>query len=41
MLVAGEQYLPQYEGAITEAKQRLAGGDLLPTQQWKGLARCS
>ena len=41
MLVAGERHLPQYEGAVAQARQRLAGGDLLPTQQWEGLARRS
>ncbi len=41
MLVAGERYLPQYKGAVAQARQRLAGGGLLPTQQWEGLARRS
>ncbi|WP_019912214.1 alpha-glucosidase/alpha-galactosidase [Paenibacillus sp. HW567] len=32
MLVAGEQWLPQYGEAIAEAKTRLASGNLVPTQ---------
>lgn len=31
MLVAGEQWLPQYRVAIAEAKVRLASGELIPT----------
>lgn len=32
MLVAGEQWLPQYKTAIAAAKERLASGDLIPTR---------
>lgn len=32
MLVAGEQWLPQYSEAIAKAKERLASGDLIPTK---------
>lgn len=31
MLVAGEQWLPQYSEAIARAKERLASGELIPT----------
>ncbi|OMC95698.1 alpha-glucosidase/alpha-galactosidase [Paenibacillus sp. FSL R5-0636] len=31
MLVAGEQWLPQYSEAIAKAKERLASGELIPT----------
>ncbi|KAI7252310.1 hypothetical protein KC345_g11496, partial [Hortaea werneckii] len=31
MLVAGEQWLPQYSAAIAEAKARLSSGELIPT----------
>lgn len=39
MLVAQEQWLPQYQEAIVEAKNRLAAGDLLPTKNYEGAAR--
>lgn len=39
MLVAQEQWLPQYEQAIAAAKQRLADGPLIPTKQYAGAAR--
>jgi alpha-galactosidase len=32
MLVAGEQWLPQYSEAIAKAKERLAAGNLIPTK---------
>jgi alpha-galactosidase len=39
MLVAQEQWLPQYSAAIDAAKERLASDDLIPTQAYKGAAR--
>ena len=39
MLVAGEQWLPQYGKAIAAAKARLAAGNLLPTKETRGAAR--
>ncbi|MFS0638163.1 alpha-glucosidase/alpha-galactosidase [Mesobacillus foraminis] len=39
MLVAQEQWLPQYKEAIAEAKARLASGNLIPTKDYKGAAR--
>ncbi|MBB3114527.1 alpha-galactosidase [Paenibacillus phyllosphaerae] len=40
MLVAQEQWLPQYGKAIAEAKERLAQGNLLPTREgYQGAAR--
>lgn len=39
MLVAQEQWLPQYGEAISAAKQRLAAGDLIPTRDYRGAAR--
>lgn len=39
MLVAQEQWLPQYSEAIAAAKQRLADGPLLPTRDYAGAAR--
>ena len=39
MLVAGEKWLPQYRQAISEAKRRLASGDLIPTKDYRGAAR--
>lgn len=40
MLVAQEQWLPQYGAAIAEAKQRLARGDLIATRDgYRGAAR--
>ncbi|MDO7908844.1 alpha-glucosidase/alpha-galactosidase [Paenibacillus sp. JX-17] len=39
MLVAQEQWLPQYGPAIAAAKQRQHEGDLLPTQDYRGAAR--
>ena len=37
MLVAQEQWLPQYKKAIAEAKKRLASGKLLPTKDYNGI----
>ena len=40
MLVAGEQWLPQYEQAIVKAKERLASGNLIkPNNDYQGAAR--
>ena len=40
MLIAQEQWLPQYKKAIQEAKERWAKGNLLPTREgFKGAAR--
>lgn len=39
MLVAGEQWLPQYGSAIEAARERLEKGPLLPTSDFKGAAR--
>jgi len=40
MLVAQEQWLPQYKTAIEKAKKRLASGNLIPTRDdYKGAAR--
>lgn len=39
MLVAQEQWLPQYKDAIARAKERLASGNLIPTRDYKGAAR--
>jgi alpha-galactosidase len=39
MLVAQEQWLPQYGDAISAAKQRLAAGNLIPTKDYEGAAR--
>lgn len=40
MLVAQEQWLPQYGEAIAKAKERLAKGNLIPTREgYKGAAR--
>ncbi len=39
MLVAQEQWLPQYKEAIARAKRRLASGNLIPTKDYKGAAR--
>ncbi len=40
MLVAGEQWLPQYKDAIAAAKQRLSSGNLIPTRDdFEGMAR--
>lgn len=39
MLVAQEQWLPQYKDAIEKAKVRLASGNLIPTKQYEGAAR--
>ena len=40
MLVAQEQWLPQYKDAIAEAKKRLASGNLIPTKEgYQGAAR--
>ncbi|WP_121612670.1 alpha-glucosidase/alpha-galactosidase [Mesobacillus foraminis] len=39
MLVAQEQWLPQYAEAIARAKERLASGNLIPTKDYKGAAR--
>jgi len=37
MLVAGEQWLPQYRDEIVRAKERLASGDLIPPRNYKGI----
>jgi alpha-galactosidase len=40
MLIAQEQWLPQYQDAIAEAKARFEKGDLLPTKEdYQGAAR--
>jgi len=39
MLVAGEKWLPQYRQAISQAKRRLASGDLVPIKDYRGAAR--
>ena len=40
MLVAQEQWLPQYREAIAAAKERLAAGNLIPTKEgYQGAAR--
>ncbi len=39
MLVAQEQWLPQYKEAILEAKVRLSSDNLIPTKEYKGAAR--
>ncbi|KKI90380.1 alpha-galactosidase [Bacillus sp. SA1-12] len=39
MLVAQEQWLPQYNQAISEAKVRLSLGDLIQTKDYQGAAR--
>ena len=40
MLVAQEEWLPQYQEAITQAKENLAIGDLIPTKEgYKGAVR--
>jgi alpha-galactosidase len=40
MLVAGEKWLPQYKKTISEAKKRLAKGNLIPTKEgYRGAAR--
>lgn len=37
MLVAGEQWLPQYKEEIARAKERLASGNLIPPRDYKGI----
>jgi alpha-galactosidase len=37
MLVAQQQWLPQYKRAIADAKKRLASGKLLPTKDYDGI----
>ena len=39
MLAAGEQWLPQYNKAITDAKKRLSAGNLIPAKDYAGAAR--
>ncbi len=39
MLVAGEQWLPQYRKAVAEAKRRRKGGKRIPTRDFAGAAR--
>ncbi len=40
MLVAQEQWLPQYGKAVADAKRRLSSGKLLPTKEgYRGAAR--
>ena len=37
MLVAGEQWLPQYKEEIVRAKERLASGNLIPPKDYKSI----
>ena len=37
MLVAGEQWLPQYKEEIARAKERLSSGNLIPPRDYKGI----
>ena len=39
MLVAEEQWLPQYGEAIAQAKENLSKGDLIPTKEYHGAVR--
>ncbi len=39
MLIAQEQWLPQYKEAIAQARARFAKGGLLPTKDYRGAAR--
>lgn len=39
MLVAQEQWLPQYKNAIDDAKKHLQSDNLIPTKDYKGAAR--
>ena len=40
MLIAEEEWLPQYNKAIAEAKERFAKGNLLPTREgYQGAVR--
>lgn len=39
MLIAQEQWLPQYKEAIAEAKVRFAQGNLIPTKDYHGAVR--
>jgi alpha-galactosidase len=39
MLIAQEQWLPQYKEAIAEAKKRQSSSNLIPTKEYKGAAR--
>ncbi|PMC35662.1 alpha-glucosidase/alpha-galactosidase [Bacillus sp. UMB0899] len=39
LLVALEEWLPQYEDAIRDAKVRLKSSELLPTKEYRGAAR--
>jgi alpha-galactosidase len=39
MLVAGEEWLPQWRDEIVRAKDRLATGPLVPTRDYQGAAR--
>ena len=39
MLIAGEQWLPQYGEAIAKAKEYFASGDVLPTRDTQGAVR--
>ena len=40
MLIAQEQWLPQYKEAIAAAKERFAKGNLIPTNEgYKGAVR--
>ncbi|WP_058308346.1 alpha-glucosidase/alpha-galactosidase [Gracilibacillus massiliensis] len=39
MLVAQSEWLPQYQGAIKKAENRLQKGDLVPTKNYQGAAR--
>lgn len=39
MLVAQEQWLPQYAEGIAQAKENLAKGNLIPTKEYQDAAR--
>jgi len=39
MLIAQEQWLPQYAKAISAAKERMAQGNLIPTRENEGAVR--
>jgi alpha-galactosidase len=37
LLIAGEEWLPQYSAAITEAKARVAAGNRIPIKDYQGV----
>lgn len=37
MLIAGEEWLPQYKEEITRAKERMQSGNLIPPKSYKGI----